>query len=83
MSDGENPTLADDTYDVFVVDATVDASDPASRVVHLDLTIISGPRKGEVVSVAAAGLAGEDFELLGMPGTLTVADGCPEFHLDA
>jgi hypothetical protein len=82
---GGGPTLGDGTYDVFIVDATVEAqagADGDARVVHLELTIISGPQKGEVVSVAATGLDGEDFELLGMPGTLTVVDGAPRFRLD-
>ncbi len=82
-ADAGEPTLADGTYDVFIVDATVDERDDATRVVPLELTVISGPRKGEVVSVAATGLEGEDFELLGLPGTLTVRDGAPAFHLDA
>jgi len=81
MSTPDEPLLVDGTYDVFIVDATVDDSG-ATRSVHLDLTVISGPSKGEVVSVAAHGLAGEEFELLGMPGTLVVADGRPEFRLD-
>ncbi len=71
--------LPDGTYDVFIVDATV----TDERVAHLELTILSGPQKGEVVSVVATGLAGDDFELLGMPGTLTVASGAPSFRLDA
>ena len=82
---GDGPTLGDGTYDVFIVDPTVDAPEGAARdhrVVHLEPTIIRGPQKGEVVSVAATGLDGEDFELLGMPGTLTVVDGAPVFRLD-
>jgi len=80
-----DPLLADGTYDVFIIDATVDtaAVEGTTRVVHLDLTVVAGERKGEVVSVVAAGLDGEDFELLGMPGTLVVTDGRPEFRLDA
>ncbi|MCC5951173.1 MAG: hypothetical protein JJU45_03660 [Acidimicrobiia bacterium] len=71
--------LADGTYEVLVVDADDLTDGPGLR---LELTVVSGEHKGEVVAVAAAGMAGEVFELLGMPGRLTVADGVPAFELD-
>jgi len=74
--------LADGTYDVFVVDAEpLDGPDgrPGFR---LDLTIVAGEAKGEVVTIDAVGLAGDTFDLLGMPGTLTVTDGSPAFRVD-
>ena len=69
--------LADGAYDVIVVDADEDG--PAVR---LDVTILAGPHKGEVVSVLARGLAVEPLDCLGMPGTLTVADGAPTVVLE-
>lgn len=78
-------SLPDAAYDVFVVDAVVEedpGGDATRRVVHLELTIIAGEHKGEVITVAARGLPGEDVELLGMPGTLTVTDGRPAFRVD-
>lgn len=69
--------LEDGTYDAFVVDATT-----AGDGLILDLTILAGPSKGEVVSVRATGLPGDEIELLGMPATLTVANGEPTVTID-
>jgi hypothetical protein len=80
------PLLPDGTYDAFIVDATEVAADGSlteGRVMHLELTITSGKHKGEVLGVAARGLHGEEFELLGMPATLTITDGTPAVRIDA
>ena len=76
--------LADGTYDVFVVDATAvdDDGAPAGSWL-LELTIVAGEHTGELVALGASGLAGTDIDLLGMPGTLVVADGQPRFTVDA
>ena len=70
--------LPDGTYDVFIVDATT----LSDGVVALSLTVLSGPSKGEVVDVRAAGLGRDEIELLGMPGTLVVEDGVPRVVID-
>ena len=73
--------LADGSYDVFVVDATsVDAE--AADVMHLSLTVLSGPSKGDVIDVRAAGLGRDELDLLGMPGTLVVENGAPRVSID-
>ena len=64
-------------YDAIVVDAVADG--PALR---LDLTILAGAHKGDVVSMRAEGLGVDDVGCLGMPATLTVADGAPSVVLD-
>ena len=69
--------LADGAYDVIVVDA-----DDEGASVRLDVTILAGPHKGEVVSVRAQGLRVDPLDCLGVPGTLTVADGAPTVHLE-
>ena len=71
--------IADGTYDVFIVDAT----ELAAGGWQLELTILAGEHKGELVTINAQGLEGEEFDLLGMPGTLVVADGSPAFRIDA
>ena len=48
----------------------------------LDLTIVAGDHKGEVVSLRAAGLKQSALDLLGLPVTLTVADGRPTVVVD-
>ena len=75
--------LADGTYDVIVVDADEVASGPGEPpAVSLDLTILAGEAKGEIVSVRAVGLPGDPILLLGVPGTLTVTDGVPSVQLE-
>ena len=70
--------LPDGTYDVFVVDARADG--PAA--LHLDLTILGGEQKGEVVSMRAEGLGVDELDALGMPGTLVVQDAEPSLVLE-
>lgn len=72
--------LEDGTYDVLIVDANDDEHD--RDVVHVTLTIISGARKSEVITLHARGLARESIELFGLPGTLVVRDGTPHLDLD-
>jgi hypothetical protein len=65
--------LDDGTYDALVVDAT-STDDGACRV---ELTILGGTHKGEVVSLRATGLTSEPLDLLGIPATLTINSGTP------
>jgi hypothetical protein len=70
--------LPDGTYDVFVVDA--EASGPTG--LRLELAILGGDQKGEVVSMRADGLGVDELDALGLPGTLTVRDGEPSVVLE-
>lgn len=72
--------LEDGSYDVIVVDAMAMPDTPDG--VRLDVTILSGEHKGEVVSVQAIGLGIDELDALGTPGTLTVYDGCPAVVLE-
>ncbi len=69
--------LDDGTYDAVVVDATGDAG-----TVMIDLAVLSGPHKGDVVTVRANGLAQDPLDLLALPATLTVARGEPSIQLE-
>jgi hypothetical protein len=69
--------LEDGTYDAFIVDVTTEGS-----VLHLDLTILAGAHKGEVVSVRATGLEVDEIDAIGMPATITVAGGVPAVTID-
>jgi hypothetical protein len=69
--------LEDGTYDAFVVDATTDG-----EALRLDLTILAGSHKGEVVTIRAAGLDLDELDALGMPATVTVRGGQPSVHID-
>jgi hypothetical protein len=78
--------IPDGRYDVFVVDASPVPSgagtDTEPDSWQLELTIVAGDHKGEVVTINALGLGGSEFDLIGMPGTLRVANGEPAFHVD-
>ena len=71
-------SLADGSYDALVVDAT--AADDGS--VGVELTIVAGEAKGEVVALRAEGLAGDPLDLLGVPATITVVDGEPSVRFE-
>ena len=64
--------LDDGTYDALVFDADEDGD-----AVNVELTILSGEHKGAVVSVRTTGWSGDAITLLGIPATITVADGTP------
>lgn len=79
---GESPDVADGTYDIFVVDAD-EAPDVGEDAVRLSVTILSGPHKGHVLDLTARNLGWSSIDLMGMPGTLVVADGQPTITIDA
>jgi hypothetical protein len=65
--------LADGTYDGFIVWA----EERVDGTIALDLTITTGPRKGDVVSVRATDAPRDALALVGMPCTLHVSAGQP------
>jgi hypothetical protein len=73
--------LPDDTYDVFIVDARASLDDDVNAM-QLELTITSGERKGDVVSVRATNLERDEVELIGLPARLRVIDGTPSVVFD-
>lgn len=80
MSDPErDAALADGTYDVFVVNATLDDAGAAS----LELAVVSGAAKGDVVQLRMNTKGRDPVGIIGLPGTLTVADGRPSLRIDA
>ncbi len=68
----------DGDYDAFVIDV-VDDDEGQQR---LDLTIVAGKLKGQVVSVSTDEPVGDVAELLGMPATLHVRGGAPSVTID-
>jgi hypothetical protein len=78
---GATTVLPDGDHDVFIIDASpVDDAPPGTWV--LDMTVVAGAYKGEVVSVRATNLSGAEFDLIGMPGTLSVDAGRPSVRID-
>ena len=74
--------LDDGTYDALVVDAASGLADDGAAVMHLELTILGGAHKGEIVAITATGLRGSEIDLLGIPATVTVAEGVPSVRLE-
>jgi hypothetical protein len=71
-------SLTDGVYDALVVDA--EERDPGT--VAVELTIVAGPAKGEVVALVSSGWSGDPLDLLGVPATLTVRDGEPSVRFE-
>ncbi|HEX5616666.1 MAG TPA: hypothetical protein VFZ83_16055 [Acidimicrobiia bacterium] len=66
--------LADGTYDAFIV--WVDERDDGAFA--LQVTITTGPHRGDVVELVAHGFAGRDpFDLVALPCALIVDGGAP------
>lgn len=72
--------LPDGTYEALVVDA--DAG-PEPGTVVLNLTVLEGPHKGDLVPVNVAGLTRDPLDLFAVPAVLVVADGHPSVTLEA
>jgi len=76
--------LPDDTYDVIVVEAELDADGE----LHLEVAITLGPHIGRIVALKKMHVdtRGEPLDdadplaLLGIPGTLRVRRGEPSFR---
>jgi hypothetical protein len=71
--------LDDGTYDVFVVEVV---PDPRRGSPQIELALVTGPLKGQVVRVRAEGLARDPLDLLGLPATLIVSNGEPALRFD-
>jgi hypothetical protein len=75
--DKADGVLPDGRYDVFVVDAN-----DVDGMLALDLTVLSGAHKGDVVTILATGVEDDPIELLGTPAVLHVEDGAPRVVFD-
>lgn len=71
--------MPDGRYDVFIVDAeTIDES-----TMRVEIAMVSGDDKGDVIALRGPHLARDPIDLLGLPGTLVVRDGVPRLEVDA
>ena len=70
--------LPDGVYDGVVID--VDTGPDGE--IALDLTVVAGAHKGDVVTVRASGLSDDPIELMGLPVTLSVSEGRPRVRVD-
>jgi hypothetical protein len=71
--------LTDGSYEVLVVEVV---SAPSRADMQLELALVTGSHKGEVVRVRAEGLRRDPVDLLGLPATLIVSKGEPELRFD-
>ena len=70
--------LSDGSYDAIVVDAT----DHGDGSLSVELTVLAGTHKGEMVSVTANGLRRDPLDLLAVPATISVVDGKPTVRFE-
>lgn len=71
------PGLDDGTYEVVVIDAQEDDD----GTLHLDLAVVTGAHKGDVVHLSGRRRERDATTLLGLPGTVRVHDGTPRLTL--
>ena len=70
--------MPDGRYDVFIVDAeTIDET-----TMRVEIAMVSGDDKGDVIAIRGPHLARDPIELLGLPGTLIVRDGVPRLEVE-
>lgn len=72
--------LEDGTYEALIVDARSEGD--ADGALHLELTITTGPHKGEVVLLRGRFAGRDELDLLAAPATLIVSGGQPALRLD-
>jgi hypothetical protein len=70
--------LEDGSYDAIVFDADEDADGG----IAVELTILDGEHKGEVVPLRTDDWGGDALDLLGVPATITVTDGRPSVRFE-
>jgi hypothetical protein len=73
--------LEDGTYEAMVVDAGP-ARGEAEGVLRIEVTITTGPHKGEVVALRGRAAGRDELDLLAAPATLTVVEGRPHLTFD-
>ena len=71
--------LEDGSYDVMIIDS--DITEIKGRY-HIDVTVLGGPNKGDVLSLTARDLTDDPIDLLGLPATLIVRDGTPDLVIE-
>ncbi len=72
--------LSDGIYDVIVVDA--EAVDAGDEVVRLELAVLAGPHKGEVLTLTGPAAGRDPLDLLGVPASLEITNGMPRLALE-
>jgi hypothetical protein len=74
--------LPDGSYDAFVVDVIRETDGVGRLHTHVEITVVAGDHKGLVLQVATDASIGTFEELVGLPATLTVAEGSPSVMID-
>jgi hypothetical protein len=74
--------LPDGTHDALVIDAHDGTDDLGRTTQRLDLTVVAGVSKGQVVTIVTGQPLGDEIALIGMPATITVRGGEPSVVID-
>lgn len=74
--------LPDGHHDALVIDAHDGTDDLGRPIQRLELTVVAGVSKGQVVTIVTGEPLGDEIALIGMPATITVTDGEPSVVID-
>lgn len=74
--------LPDGTHDALVIDVHDGTDDLGRATQRLDLTVVAGVSKGQVVTIVTGQPLGDEIALIGMPATITVHGGEPSVVID-
>jgi ribosomal protein S28E/S33 len=81
LNDDRVAPLPDGRYDALVIDAD-DLPSAHGEVTAVEITITSGQHKGATLALTAPHRMGDPLDLIGLPATLTVAEGTPAVRID-
>ena len=71
--------LPDGSYEAMIIDVAPVAEGPGAR---LELALLAGEHKGEVVHVRSPGLDPDDLTVLGAGARVTVVAGVPGVRIE-
>jgi hypothetical protein len=74
--------LPDGAHDALVIDVHDGTDDLGRATQRLDLTVVAGVSKGQVVTIVTGQPLGDEIALIGMPATITVRGGEPSVVID-
>lgn len=82
VSTTPDAALPDGRHDALVIDVHDGTDDLGRSTQRLELTVVAGEAKGLVVTIVTGEPLGDEIALIGMPATITVADGEPSVVID-
>ncbi len=82
VSSTSEAALPDGNHDALVIDVHDGTDDLGRPIQRLELTVVAGVSKGQVVTIVTGEPLGDEIDLIGMPATITVQGGEPSVVID-